>query len=184
MNYLFSVDPGLMGTGWAFWEETVGEPLAVGVINSCSTLNNASWIDRGLDITIQLNSAIFNCITKHRFGDTKTDPRFDTEKRTITVLSEYPQFQGSAKGYAATTKGDIYKLATLVGMFGARTIETPFRFEIVEVSVWKGQLPKDIVEKRIRRILGEDACTRLGIKTHAWDAVGIGLWKRGQSWTS
>jgi Holliday junction resolvasome RuvABC endonuclease subunit len=47
-----------------------------------------------------------------------------------------------------------------------------------EPNEWKGQLPKKIVEDRIKKLLpGIEKMD--GLKTHAWDAVGVGLYAKG-----
>lgn len=96
------------------------------------------------------------------------------------VFIEWPSFFGSAIGHAAAARGDLVKLTFGAGfvcgelhsIFGCKT-------EPILVNDWKGQLPKDEVTRRIRSIIGVKKCRNLGIKTHAWDAVGIGLYAKG-----
>jgi hypothetical protein len=77
--------------------------------------------------------------------------------------------------------GDLVKLAHLVGLFqGVTRSFSATEFYPVEVNRWKGQLPKRVVEQRIRRTLGAETCRRAGIETHAWDATGIALWAQGR----
>jgi len=94
------------------------------------------------------------------------------------VVCEFPQYQESAGRSMGWRTGDLQRLTFLTGVFAARL--HPAEFYPVVPSQWKGQLPKSIVEDRIRTRLGAAVCRRLKIRTHAWDAVGIGLWALDQ----
>jgi hypothetical protein len=93
------------------------------------------------------------------------------------VYLEMPQHMGGRKGIAAQA-GSVYVLTFLVGYLAARL--RPCQVIVVNPGEWKGQLPKDVVQRRIERIIGKRKCEDLGIKTHAWDAVGIGLHALGR----
>jgi hypothetical protein len=89
----------------------------------------------------------------------------------VHLVVEMPHYQESAVGSFAWKTGDLQKLVLLVGFlvadnWGAVTLVNP--------REWKGQLPKAVVEERIRKRLGTKACA--GFKKDIWDAVGIGLW--------
>lgn len=93
---------------------------------------------------------------------------------------EWPSFFASAVGHAAAARGDLVKLTFGAGFVcGQLRREFGCLIEPIPVNDWKGQLPKSVVIGRIRKILGKDACRKLGIKSHAWDAVGIGLYAKG-----
>ncbi len=154
-----SIDPGLSGTGWAEWSGP-GKLTAAGVIYPNSETSDI-WSEKAENITDRLLMA-----TK-RFG-----------KRTVhNVYIEMPQQMTNIRGLAAQG-GAVYKLAFLVGYI-ARAYY-PASVHPVLVSEWKGQLPKNVVEHRIIKKLGTDLCAKLNIRTHAWDAVGIGLWAGGK----
>ena len=74
-------------------------------------------------------------------------------------------------------RGDLVTLSFFIGFLAGRLAPVPFI--PIEVNRWKGQLSKKNVEQRIKNKLGEQVCDTLGIKTHAWDAVGIGLYCKG-----
>lgn len=91
---------------------------------------------------------------------------------------EWPQFFDSAAGHRTARHGDLTKLTYTVGYLTCvMHILRVMTVELVPVNDWKGQLPKSLVTKRIKNILGEEVCK--GIDTHAWDAVGIGLYCKG-----
>lgn len=98
----------------------------------------------------------------------------------LTVYVEWPTFFDSGVGHAVARRGDLGKLTFGAGYicgalgecFGCQTVP-------VTVNEWKGQLPKAVVTERIKHLLGKNKCQRLGITSHAWDAVGIGLYAKG-----
>jgi len=77
----------------------------------------------------------------------------------------------------------LVKLAACAG--GLVAIASSLGAEIipVEISAWKGQLPKKVTERRIRRVLARREAGEAvleGHSEHAIDAVGIGLFCRGE----
>jgi len=90
------------------------------------------------------------------------------------VVCEFPEFQSGTARSMGWAKGDLQKLTFLVGYIAGRNPSC--QFVPVKPSTWKGQLPKSIVTDRIITRLGKEWAQTSGVKTHAWDAVGIGLW--------
>ncbi len=99
-------------------------------------------------------------------------------KQNVGKLAiEYPEFHGSTGGMMVARRGDLVKLTFTCGFlvgYLCRHVEV----ELVTVRQWKGQLPKAIVQTRIRRILGEEV-SRQFRNDHEWDAVGVGLYVQG-----
>ena len=84
---------------------------------------------------------------------------------------EYPAFFMAHGACGVANSGALVKLAWFVGLVcGA----LPFPPKLVTVGSWKGQLPKKVVISRIKRILSDVKAT-----SHDWDAIGIGLYIRG-----
>jgi len=82
------------------------------------------------------------------------------------------------KGLAAARDGDLVTLAHLVGCIHGKLV--PFAtctFAPVLINDWKGSLPKDICESRIKSLLPKWKPTTT--TTHEIDAVGIGLYCKG-----
>lgn len=90
------------------------------------------------------------------------------------VLIEKPGFQASEKGQMVLRKGDLVELCLFVGGMEMALLELGCFVELVEVSAWKGQLPKDVVNRRIQNVYPE-----VNAKSHDWDAIGIGFWALG-----
>ncbi len=86
-------------------------------------------------------------------------------------------FGSSALGVAAAGSSSLLKLCYLVGALGFAFTSEGSTFEPIEVRAWKGQLPKEVVKKRLQYYLGEEVCKNY--KADIWDAVGLGLYKKG-----
>lgn len=144
-----TIDPGLSGTGYALWDDG-WKLIESGVRNAPKDYD---WESKGFSIISDLEDIV----------------EFNSEVRAGYI--EFPAFFGSAGGATVASSGALVKLAWFVGVVCARL---KFTVELVEVRDWKGQLPKEVVIKRIKRIL-----PRVKAISHAWDAIGIGLYKRG-----
>lgn len=151
---IITIDPGIAGTGYAIW----------------AILNNTEWklLKYGV---IQISSG-------HWKMKRKTIARKLTKLGRIwkasDVFIENPRTFGSVKGKMVAQRGDLVKLAELVGYLEASFNLYDIRTHLVEIINWKGQLPKEVVIKRIKRIY-----PNLKAKSHDWDAVGIGLYLKG-----
>jgi hypothetical protein len=133
------IDPGISGTGWAEFKSS--KLVGWGIERS----NKLTWQERAREIMIRMEQRAKNA-----------------EK----VFCEWPtgRFSGAA-GLAASNTDALLKLCFLIGALevacGSLTL--------VSVQTWKGQLPKEIVQKRAERFF-----KTTGFKSHAADAVGIG----------
>jgi hypothetical protein len=161
----FAIDPGLSGTGWAEFR-TPDMPSRVGVIYPNSQSSDL-WEEKAEQMGNRLREAMF-LIPGHG--------RSVRRESKTHVYIEMPQQMVSARGLAAQA-GSVYKLAFLVGYL-ARAVY-PCRVHAITVNQWKGQLPKEVVISRVMRDVGAERCRQLNIRTHAWDAVGLGLWAGG-----
>lgn len=146
-----TVDPGLQGTGYAVWRYY--DLTETGVIKP----RGKEWWERAHEVAQIL---YLRC----------TD--------AIVVYVEHMEYFGGSKNLAWKT-GDLQRTTYLEGCIAGRFNEANTVIPI-PVRDWKGQLPKDVVIRRIQRELGKETCEDLGIVTHAWDAVGIGLWAQNR----
>lgn len=149
-----AVDPGIGGTGAALFTPGCKVPQTW-VFNAKRTL---PWWQRALSIA----------------GDID---RLQREYRFSTCFCECPQFFASASGEMVAGRGDLVKLSIAVGAV-AGVLRQSAKFYPIEVNVWKGQLTKENVNRRIARTLG--AVNVGDFVSHAWDAVGIGLFAKGK----
>lgn len=152
---ILTIDPGLRGCGAAlFYEKSLAHAFYV-----------QNPIVRGGGYKAHANMAR----AVRLWADAAT-----TDVRKVII--EFPRIYP----HAAQQKGDPNDLLELTGVGGAiaalfskADIESRFPAE------WKGQVPKDVMVKRIQNALdiSEKASVRsVGAKDHnTWDAVGIGL---------
>lgn len=159
-----SIDPGVNAVGWALWDydkwEHFEAPLCVGVTKP--RIGSIDPFEKMTAVLRRMNAA------------------FDLGALKL-VVCEWAQFRaGSAVGHSAAVRDDYGHLCHNHGMFHWWALSKNAQFKPAPVSIWKGNLPKQIVEERITRGLGS-CLARDGtrITSHAWDAVGIGLWAKG-----
>lgn len=164
MDVRLSLDPGLTGMGLAVWEErTWADRRAVAPL--CSQTFEPSgkmdWEQRGQDYAERLGRYLFT-----------------QSFEVVEAYCEFPIFYASSPGgHMAAATGDLLKLTYSVGCLAGAI--APGHFHAIKVPDWKGQLSKRLVEDRIRKLLGNEKCDELGITSHGWDAVGVGLYERG-----
>jgi hypothetical protein len=159
---LLAIDPGLQGTGLAFWESTQDtEPTWTDVI---SFRGKEDWIFRAEMLAREIKSRLQN--------ETTTGKMLGR----LTMVCELMEMHQSARAQMMWKSGDFQRTLVYIGMIVAHTSKYVDEVVLTKPSEWKGQLPKPVVERRLRRLIGEAACDQLQIKSHAWDAVGIGLW--------
>lgn len=159
---VLSIDPGI-DWGYAVWNShgthffKLESPIKSGVLWASKTITN--WHEK-LDVACR---------------------QFDTLLKDLIhplerVIIEEPAYFQSAGGGVAARRGDLVKLALVTGAFaGIANCKYMAVIELVPVTTWKGQLPKEVVIKRIREKLPKIK----GVTSHAWDAVGIGLHAKG-----
>lgn len=166
MRPLLAVDPGLNSLGYAYWDETQKPdqpPHTVGLLHAPRKLllpERCRWLAEGLR-RVTMSTGQITVRGKH------------IDK--LRLVSEYPSYFGgqSIRGWA---KGDLQKLTFLVGVLAGYF--SPLEFTEVTPGDWKGQLPKDVVIRRLQKRFGPGATKEW--EKDAWDAVGIGLWKLGR----
>lgn len=100
--------------------------------------------------------------------------------RPNTVVIEMPEVRHDATGTRASTSGAMAKLNFMVGClyWWARSAVSS-RVLLVPVSEWKGQLPKEIMLKRLQK---RDLCTHLRATPkdmNESDAVALLDWALG-----
>lgn len=170
-KYSIAVDPGISGTGVAIFQI---KPQLVKPIGAFNVYPSALPIQEKHKITWMHNAS--SC-----FSHFKTEVSSWMEKKGLylgiieVVWCEVPTVFDSAISLAAAKTDSITKMAFFCGLIAAHTwSRLGGTFCPVEVLEWKGQLPKKIVADRIEKIIGPHP-----YKSHAIDAIGIGLHKMG-----
>lgn len=154
------IDPGFEGTGLAFFpavdcgknKKTDG-PSFTEVIRAPK---NEKWDNAQWSICASVRGAMVGCGVKD-------------------VVIELPElWAGSAVSMASASKGDLFKLCLLVGGLCQIAREHTGNLPIlVTPQEWKGQLPKDVVLKRVEKAFNKT------FRNHEGDAVGMGLSAQG-----
>ena len=166
---IVAVDVGVNGMGWAKWldcrDRTLRRPDLVGTFSIARDLGK-KYLD--LPFAERSDLVMHNYVTS-AFGNTGGFP-------AVQVL-EWPEFRaGSEVGHAAAARDSLSMLAFMCGQHCRLGTSADCDNVLVPVSKWKGTLPKEVVEKRLRRAIGDRAADGFEIESHAWDAVGIGLY--------
>jgi len=158
MSYLVAVDPGINAMGIAVWENKVTSRSLKPNYAFCIEAPNLfdDWYTRISEMIYSLD--VWISLTKPTW-----------------IVTEFPEFFEGAKGNAAAKGGDVTHMAHCCGMLHALAVKYKSSFEVLEVTKWKGQLSKKIVETRLKRAVGTQDVAGKDIVDHAWDAIGVGL---------
>lgn len=86
-------------------------------------------------------------------------------------------------------KNDLIDVAIMTGATGEAfrlRLMNPLVIELPHPRKWKGQVPKDVMVKRVIKTLSGEEHQRVRVPSqkklahNVWDAVGIGLWASGR----
>lgn len=150
-DVLVSVDPGLRGCGVAVFADGV-LLSAQYVANPAKGDGPKAWLQMGLQVFRAVGAFV-----KAGF------------RMVVEVPRVYP-----------VSKGDPNDLIQIAGVAGAVVGQlTPDTAQFTYPSDWKGQVPKEICQRRITALLSKtelDSVQSVGYKDHnTYDAIGIGL---------
>lgn len=157
-NTLF-VDPGLGGTGWAFFPLITKHPPKALPPDSHGCFRpkqSHSWELRACEVGAWFHGLLRGTGVQH-------------------VVMEFAEvYLTNAVSMSAAQSGDLFKLVYLVGVLGEVTrMECGNAPILVKPKAWKGQLPKDVVIRRLQETFGKR------FHQHEADAVGMGLAAQG-----
>lgn len=74
----------------------------------------------------------------------------------------------------------VEKLSNIVAASRVALMSAHFSVETVKPVVWKGNVAKKPMIRRIKKRLTPEETASVQDVEHVWDAVGIGLWKVGR----
>jgi hypothetical protein len=163
---LIAIDPGIDGTGIACFDDMDIRRYGLYFAEVWTRPAHLDWQSVAASLAWKLDNLV------------------STYGMHCGVVCEWPRYFTGAVGQAATAKGDIHKLSYLIGQFGLVCKMHYINMQLVPVNDWKGQLPKATIERRILRVIGAEHCKSLGLKDHAFDAVGIGMYAKGHRFDS
>lgn len=163
-----TIDPGLGATGIAVWDAETWKHLERPVETRLWRIGHKwqrskPWWERAQIQGRRLKALLYP-------DGTEVEKVYGEVEK---VYCELPMFFEGESGHAVASEGSLVKLTYLVGVFAGIAGSS---FIPVSVADWKGQMPKDVANRIIRRILN------VGPKEYVrdeWDAVGIGLYAKG-----
>jgi len=159
---IVSVDIGINALGYAIWRDNkeLEAPLEAGIIKVPNKLIKNLW-----QLKIEWLLSKF-----------EVDVLSYTHHISLLVL-EWPNIRSGAVGRAASD--DVLHLAYAAGYHAQQATQRGINILLAPVMTWKGNLSKEIVNTRIQRAIGNKDQKGGEFKSHAYDAVGIGLWAKG-----
>ena len=174
MRCALSIDTGIREMGYAIWAwdswSALEPPLLAGVIHA--GIMRTTWLDKIKYLCETMQEILINPFSVA----CSTYSVFDVERVNI----EMPRMRSDAKGYAAGNAtiwlgfSAGYLLGGLRELFGQQ-----ISIKSVYPEEWKGSLPKHVVKRRIELSIGDSDKSHNMFRSHAWDAVGIGLTAKG-----
>lgn len=112
----------------------------------------------------------------YTIGDCLKNPEkaFGVLYNRHVIFEEVELWSGSSVSFASASRGDLFKLAYLIGAYVNTVQHSGGHAYLVSPRRWKGQLNY----KQLRHIL--DKKFSITVNTdHEASAVGIGLWAKG-----
>jgi hypothetical protein len=121
---------------------------------------------------------------KHMYLETlpELEARFRVLAPIEDLIIEIPQVYDTA--HQRGDQADLIDLAAVVG--ACMALARPYLSGgacVVRPAAWKGQLPKDVSERRIRSKLSADELARVELPSagslhhNVWDAIALGFWR-------
>jgi Holliday junction resolvasome RuvABC endonuclease subunit len=149
---LLTIDPGTKTTGYAVFSIDEHNKDAFLIRTGHFKGRHKEWIPNVDQIVCSFDCAQFRQVDQ--------------------VLIEQPQlFISSNKGRAASNSGAVIKLMALAFSLRQLFILTGYQVQMVPVNTWKGQLPKVITARRMKKHWNHSSSCN-----DETDAVGIGDW--------
>lgn len=166
IDSMLAIDSGIEG-GWAWFPSGSNLPLKCGLFGLIGNKDGGLIYQKR---TIQVVDRLFDTLNEEC-----------SPLRPVKVYCEWPVIFKGTGSMVAESSGSLIKLAYWVGYFAGVLSEkwSSVEFIPVEPNKWKGQLSKEMVEQRLRKIIGEKLWAQLNPKSHAIDAIGIGCWAKG-----
>ncbi len=153
---IMTIDPGLGGTGWAYWDEL-------------SRPNKAIAPDKAGVIPPQ-HGDVYQRIYRIALLVSEEVKRRGVDRLVIEAQELWTSDETSM---AATSSGRLFNLVMLVGGIITESLRckrlNSTNICLVRPTTWKGQLSKRAIDNRIKRAIGKK------YPDHIADAVGIGL---------
>ena len=147
---ILGIDPG-DNTGWAFFKNG-SDSVITGTIRIPAKMKKLVHADQIWFLSSRLNQIL------------------RTHKPLVCYIEGVTIWTGSLKSITSASRGNLIKLAYLVGSYMNMCNLNGVGVRIVTPQEWKGQMSKDVVARRVYRVM-----QKTFDNSHITDAVGIGL---------
>ena len=151
-SYIFSIDAGKAGTGYAVWKTS-----QFGKRDPMYPVENGVLQFKDVERLIRAFKQLVMQYTPSK-----------------AYIEDAALMMDSERGKVCAESGSLITFAKFIGRLEQVFAECYTSVEMVSVASWKGTLSKEIIKQRIIRRL-----PRINCKSHDWDAVGIGLYVQG-----
>lgn len=159
VNILMCVDPGFAGTGVAVFQLHRDKPRDMAFM-AAETIRGSS---RSMEFADRFRNyhQVFSEL-QH------------TYQPCLTVIEMPEVWSGSEVSVVASKRGDLLKLATLVGVYAGVVVGRGGHLSLPSPQEWKGNLPKEVTWARAQDVLGAKIDSR-ATSEHACDAIAMGV---------
>lgn len=164
IKYVVAIDPSINNVGCAVFEKIItgGKLLDKIIIHPSKFVKNGNYQEKSRDIIGQI-VRIMDAVS-----------RYDFPHNDVQLVTEIPQHFG-VSGYLSRESGAVLKLTFIAGMIFNIT-DTVISYE---PNQWKGQLPKDVVARRLQKLYPKEKIFDMKRKKFLMDhnivdAIGIG----------
>jgi len=162
IKYVIAIDPSINNVGCAVFEKSSKKLLDKIIIHPSKFVKNGTYLQKARDICGQIVK-VMESVSKNGY------PFEDTQ-----LVTEIPQHFGVG-GYMSRESGAMLKLTFIAGMIFNIT-DNVISYE---PNQWKGQLPKDVVARRLQKLYPKEKIFDLKTKKfiidhNIADAIGIG----------
>lgn len=167
---LLAIDSGTNAIGYAIWKNNTFGELTIPDIAKVFIPEKKFFLEDIKPDVLWLK--------KTEIITYKIDVLLRTQRITDMYI-EWPATYNSSFGRAVSGHGDIQKLSFMIGQTVNECVKRGINYYLVPVVKWKGSLSKKVVNERIIKAIGNTSKDGIKFDSHAFDAVGIGLYAKG-----
>ena len=158
LNRVLTIDVG-DNTGWAYW------------VSTCE-FNGKYPIPHSYGQYSHKESDIVENDLNFMAGEFEDLIGGFSEGVKLVILEGVELWGDSLRSLTSARRGNLFKLAYMVGMYANICRQHGIEFRIVPARQWKGQMNNDMVSGRVTRMTGIKVKKKF---QHMVDAIGIGL---------
>lgn len=151
MIKLLAIDPSIRSLGYAACTVSSNTPICAGHV---ALSGDTDWHIRAAQMISTVHTICAEMAPEH-------------------IVIETPNNWFTEKGQSSKDNEAVQKLYYVVGGLCAALMAIPIKLWTVTPSVWKGQTPKSVSEKRARALLTPYGLGELSMLSDTWDAIHL-----------